>query len=107
MIQGRHGTSRTQPPWREGSRSRDRATTRLDREHIAGAGRWRTPDPIGRDSAADTVNRKWYGDGTEIVTDEGKLYLDSVLDMDSRRIVRFALGEHHDAELAENAQRSN
>jgi transposase InsO family protein len=68
-----------------------------------GRGRWRAPDLIGRDFPASTINRKWYGDGTEIVTDEGKLYLDSVLDMGSRRIVGFALGEHHDSELAEHA----
>jgi transposase InsO family protein len=46
---------------------------------------------------------KWYGDGTEIKTAEGKLYLASVLDMGSRRILGFALGEHHDAELAYGA----
>ena len=65
-----------------------------------GRGRWRAPDLVGRRFAAQRVNRRWYGDGTEIVTDEGKLYLASVLDMGSRRIVGFALGEHHDAELA-------
>jgi len=65
-----------------------------------GRSRWRAPDLIGRQFAASAVNRKWYGDGTEIPTDEGKLYLDSVLDMGSRRIVGFALGEHHDADLA-------
>ncbi|MEE6288894.1 IS3 family transposase [Georgenia sp. MJ173] len=65
-----------------------------------GRGRWRAPDLIGRDFATSTLNHKWYGDGTEIITDEGKLYLDSVLDMGSRRIVGFALGEHHDAALA-------
>ena len=65
-----------------------------------GRGRWRAPDLIGRDFGAATLNHKWYGDGTEIPTDEGKLYLDSVLDMGSRRIVGFALGEHHDADLA-------
>jgi putative transposase len=68
-----------------------------------GRGRWRAPDLIGRQFAASTLNRKWYGDGTEIPTDEGKLYLDSVLDMGSRRIVGFGLGEHHDADLAEAA----
>jgi putative transposase len=68
-----------------------------------GRGRWRAPDLIGRQFAASTVNRKWYGDGTEIPTDEGKLYLDSVLDMGSRRIVGFALGGHHDADLAQAA----
>jgi putative transposase len=65
-----------------------------------GTGRWRAPDLVGRRFATQRVNRKWYGDGTEIVTDEGKLHLASVLDMGSRRIVGFALGEHHDAELA-------
>jgi putative transposase len=65
-----------------------------------GRGRWRASDLVGRKFAADTVNRKWYGDGTEMPTDEGKLYLDSVLDMASRRIIGFAVGEHHDANLA-------
>ena len=46
---------------------------------------------------------KWYGDGTEICTGEGKLYLASVLDVASRRVLGFALGEHHDAELAYGA----
>jgi putative transposase len=68
-----------------------------------GRGRWRAPDLVNRDFSAATVNQKWFGDGTEIVTDEGKLYLDSVLDIGSRRIVGFALDEHHDADLAEAA----
>jgi putative transposase len=65
-----------------------------------GRGRWRAPDLVGRQFGADQLNQKWYGDGTEIRTDEGKLYLDSVLDMRSRRIVGFALSEHHDTDLA-------
>lgn len=65
-----------------------------------GKGRWRAPDLVGRKFAADRINRRWYGDGTEIPTGEGKLYLDSVLDMASRRVLGHALGEHHDAELA-------
>jgi putative transposase len=76
---------------------RRRQTTR------PGRGRWRAPDRIGRDFAAQQTNRKWYGDGTEIPTDRGKLYLDSVEDMGSRRIVGYALGDHHDADLAEAA----
>jgi transposase InsO family protein len=43
---------------------------------------------------------RWHRDPH---TDEGKLYLDSVLDMGSRRIVGFALGEHHDTDLAQAA----
>ena len=65
-----------------------------------GKGRWRAPDEVRRSFAADGINRRWYGDGTEIVTGEGKLYLDSVLDMGSRRILGHALGTRHDAELA-------
>ena len=49
------------------------------------------------------LNRKWYGDGTEIETDEGKLFLDSVLDMALPAHRRVRLGEHHDAELAYSA----
>ncbi|MFI7068512.1 IS3 family transposase [Kribbella sp. NPDC050124] len=68
-----------------------------------GRGRWRAPDLIRRDFAASELNRKWYGDGTEIDTDEGKLHLASVLDMASRRIIGFSLSEHHDAELTYDA----
>jgi putative transposase len=78
---------------------RRRSTTRQ------GRGRWRAPDLIGRRFGTDRLNHKWYGDGTEIPTDEGKLFLDSVLDMCSRRIVGFAIGEHHDADLATAALR--
>jgi putative transposase len=68
-----------------------------------GKGKWRAPDLVGRDFPAARLNQKWYGDGTEIATDEGKLYLDSVLDMGSRRVVGFAMDSHHDAELAHAA----
>ena len=68
-----------------------------------GKGRWRAPDLVKRDFPAREINQKWYGDGTDIDTDEGKLYLDSVLDVGSRRVLGFALGEHHDAGLAYGA----
>jgi len=68
-----------------------------------GKGRWRAPDRVKRKFAADGINRRWYGDGTEVKTGEGKLYLDSVLDMASRRILGFALGARHDAALAYGA----
>jgi transposase InsO family protein len=68
-----------------------------------GKGRWKAPDLVKRDFPAAAINVKWYGDGTDIDTDEGKLYLDSVLDVGSRRVLGFALGEHHDAGLAYGA----
>jgi putative transposase len=76
---------------------RRRSTTR------PGRGRWRAPDLVKRDFPVETINQKWFGDGTEIPTGEGKLYLDSVLDMASRRVLGFALGEHHNAQLAYGA----
>jgi transposase InsO family protein len=75
-------------------RHRRRGTTR------PGKGRWRAPDLVGRDFHAERLDRKWFGDGTEIVTDEGKLQMASVLDICSRRVLGFALSEHHDAALA-------
>jgi transposase InsO family protein len=68
-----------------------------------GKGRWRAPDLVKRDFPAAGINHKWYGDGTEIATAEGKLHLASVLDMASRRLLGFSLGEHHDAQLAYGA----
>jgi transposase InsO family protein len=65
-----------------------------------GQGRWVAPDLVGRRFCAAAVNRKWFGDGTEILTDEGKLYLDTVMDVGSRRVVGFGLSSRHDAELA-------
>ena len=78
-------------------RRRRKQTTR------PGRGKWRAQDLIHRDFATNRLNHKWYGDGTEIPTGEGKLHLDSVLDVGSRRILGFAIGEHHDADLAQAA----
>ena len=75
-------------------------------------GRWLTrpdkaaapiPDLVKRDFTAAAINLKWCGDLTEVPTDEGKLYLATVEDLASRRIVGFGLSEHHDAELATGA----
>jgi putative transposase len=79
------------------ARKKRKATTR------PGRGRWRAPDLVERKFAAGGINRRWYGDGTEVVTGEGKLFLDSVMDMGSRRILGHALGAHHDAALAYGA----
>jgi putative transposase len=76
------------------AKRRRRSTTR------PGQGRWHAPDLVNRDFTARRINQRWFGDGTEINTAEGKLQLASVLDVCSRRILGFALSEHHDAELA-------
>jgi transposase InsO family protein len=79
------------------ARKRRRPATR------PGKGRWRAPDLVSRDFPADTINRKWFGDGTEIPTDQGRLHLVSVLDVASRRVLGFALAERHDAQMAYGA----
>lgn len=61
------------------------------------------PDLIRRDFSAEGIDQRWCGDLTEIPTDEGKLYLATVLDLGSRRLPGFALGEHHDSPLAKAA----
>jgi transposase InsO family protein len=76
---------------------RRRATTR------PGRGRWRAPDLVKRQFPATRLNQKWYGDGTEIATSEGKLYLTSVMDAASRRILGFTVSGHHDAAAAYGA----
>jgi putative transposase len=64
---------------------------------------WRAPDLVKRQFPAARLNHKWYGDGTEIPTDEGKLHLVSVMDAASRKIVGFTLSERHDAAAAYGA----
>ena len=68
-----------------------------------GRGLWRAPDLIGRDFGTDRINHKCYGNGTEIPIDEGKLYLDSVRDLGSRRMVGFRIAEQPDADLSQSA----
>jgi len=61
------------------------------------------PDLVNREFSAERIDQRWCGDLTEIPTDEGKLYLATVLDLASRRLPGFALGEHHDSALAKAA----
>jgi len=61
------------------------------------------PDLIGRNFTADAPNRKWVGDMTEIPTAAGKLYLATVIDLFSRRLIGAATSLHPDADLAKAA----
>jgi transposase InsO family protein len=47
----------------------------------------------------DRVDVAWCGDVTWIPTDEGWLYLASVLDLASRHLLGWSMGSHHDARL--------
>jgi putative transposase len=75
-----------------------RGTTRPDRSAR------KAPDLLGREfSPPQRPDVRWVGDLTEVPTDEGKLHLAAVLDLHGRRCVGFAMGIHHDAELARAA----
>jgi putative transposase len=62
------------------------------------------PDLLRRDFTADRPNARWVGDMTEIPTGHDgrgpKLYLATVIDLYSRRLLGAATGLHPDAELA-------
>jgi transposase InsO family protein len=62
-------------------------------------------DLIRRDFAvnAAAVNTRWCGDITYLSTWEGWLYLATVIDIASRRVVGFALAEHLRTELVADA----
>lgn len=57
------------------------------------------PDLVRRTFTAVAPDVLWCGDVTEIVTDEGKLYMATVEDLFSRRLLGYAMSEHHDAAL--------
>ena len=61
------------------------------------------PDLVERDFNPTTVNRLWAADITYIRTWEGWLYLASVMDLYSRRIVGWAIADHLRAELVVDA----
>lgn len=57
------------------------------------------PDLVHRRFDAVSPDVLWVGDMTEIDTGEGKLYLATVIDLFSRRLLGYAMGAHHDAAL--------
>ena len=63
------------------------------------------PDLLRRDFTAPAVNTRWVGDITEIPTAAGKLYLATVIDLYSRRLLGAATSRHPDADLACDAIR--
>ena len=108
---GRYGAPRIHAELcRQGSRHSRKRVARLMRQAgLAGRAprRWKKTtiadpaaaaraDAIRRDFTADAarINQRWCGDITYIATWEGWLYLATVTDIASRRIVGFALADH-------------
>jgi len=63
------------------------------------------PDLMNRDFTASRPDEKYVGDITYIRTWEGWLYLATVIDLASRRVVGWAMAEHMRAELVCDALR--
>lgn len=61
---------------------------------------WIAPNLLAQDFTATRRNEKWVTDTTYIPTHEGWLYLVSVMDLYTRKIVGWAMGEQHDTALA-------
>ncbi|MFI8370108.1 IS3 family transposase, partial [Streptomyces sp. NPDC085466] len=107
---------------RQGQECGSRRVARLMRQAgLAGRHRRRrhrttTPDPhaairpdlVLRDFRpdAEAVDTRWCGDITYIATDEGWLYLATVIDIASRRVVGWATAGHLRTELVADALRA-
>ena len=117
---GRYGSPRVHAqPRAQGRRHSRKRVARLMRvQGLQGraAKRWKKttiPDPaaaaradrIRRDFTADAsrLNTRWCGDITYIATWEGWLYLATVIDIASRRVVGFAMADHLRTELIADA----
>jgi transposase InsO family protein len=117
---GRYGAPRIHAELRRRGRrhSRKRVARLMRAAGIAGKApkRWKKttiPDPaaaaradrIRRDFTADAskLNARWCGDITYIGTWEGWLYLATVIDIASRRVVGYALADHLRTELVADA----
>jgi putative transposase len=61
------------------------------------------PDLVGRAFQPELLDTVWAGDITYIRTSEGWLYLATVIDLASRRLLGWSMGERHDATLVVNA----
>lgn len=115
---GRYGSPRvTAQLWRAGVVVGEKRVARLMGElGIAGkCGRRRlrttrrdpaaslAPDLLCRDFTAASPDHRWAGDITYIPTGEGFLFLASVFDLFSRRLIGYSMAEHMRTELCTDA----
>ncbi len=79
------------------TRRRRRCTTRRDREAAV------APDRVQRRFEAAKPNQVWVADITCVPTQEGFLYLATVLDVFSRKVVGWAMSARQTVELVQSA----
>lgn len=63
------------------------------------------PNTLDRDFSVTQLDQVWVADLTYLETQEGWLYLAAILDLSSRRIVGWALGDHLGTQLPLRALR--
>jgi putative transposase len=76
---------------------RRRSLTKADEQAPA------IPDLVGRAFQPELLDTVWCGDITYIRTGEGWLYLATVIDLASRRLIGWSMGERHDTTLVVDA----
>lgn len=81
-------------------RSFRQTTTKVDSSHRP------APNLLAQDFSADAPNRKWVTDITHLKTTSGWVYLAVVLDLFSRKVVRWSLGNFLATELVSSALRN-
>jgi len=79
---------------------RGKRTTIADRAAV------RVPDLVGRDFTARTLDVKWCGDITYIPVAGTWLYLATVIDICSRRVIGWSIADHMRSELVTDALES-
>jgi putative transposase len=89
-LMRRHGIRGRRP-------KRFRVTTRRNRKRPV------APNRLRRDFQADRPDQKWLADISYIATEEGWLYLATVLDLYSRRIVGWSMSDRMTVTLTLNA----
>ncbi len=78
---------------------RFRATTDSRHDHPV------APNLLARNFTVDAPNKAWVGDITYVPTDQGWLYLATLVDLYSRRVVGWAMSENIDRHLVLDALR--
>jgi len=81
--------------------------SRVHRRFVVTTDSRRTKKPaenvLGRAFTSDAPNQKWLSDVTFIPTRKGWLFLSAIMDLYSRRIVGWSMGERNSSELVEDA----
>jgi transposase InsO family protein len=100
----RHGRKRVARLMKEAD-LRGRTPKRWKKTTIADPAAAARADLIRRDFTVDaaTINSRWCGDITYVPTWDGWLYLATVIDISSRKVVGHAIGDHLRASLVADA----